>query len=154
MATDSVVVTERIAASREAVYEFFVDPEKMIRWIGTEARLTPAPSGEFWVNVTGDDIAIGTYVELDPPGSVVFTWGWEGSSDLPPGSSTVSITLTSDGDETLVELVHSGLAGGSEDEHASGWRHYVARLVAINSGRDPGPNRPHSQPINESDDIT
>ena len=142
--TGHVGVTETIVAPREAVFEFLIDPEKMLRWMGTEVRLDPEPGGTFWVNVTGDDIAIGTYLEVDPPGRVVFTWGWEGSTDVPPGSSTVTITLTVDGDNTIVELIHTGLPGGSDDEHSEGWRHYVARLDAVATGRDPGPNHPPS----------
>ena len=33
---------------------------------------------------------VGEFVELDPPNHLVFTWGWEGDEDVPPGSSTVA----------------------------------------------------------------
>ena len=36
----------------------------MLRWMGTEVRIDPKPGGQFWVNATGTDIAIGTYVEV------------------------------------------------------------------------------------------
>src|SRR5436190_20092200 len=32
-------------------------------------------------------IVVGEYVLVEPPMRVVFTWGWEGNPDLPPGSS-------------------------------------------------------------------
>ena len=35
----------RIQARPETVFEFFVDPEKMRRWKGTEAELDPRPGG-------------------------------------------------------------------------------------------------------------
>jgi uncharacterized protein YndB with AHSA1/START domain len=35
----------RIQARPESVFEFFVDPEKMKRWKGTEAELDPRPGG-------------------------------------------------------------------------------------------------------------
>jgi uncharacterized protein YndB with AHSA1/START domain len=34
----------RIQARPETVFEFFVDPEKMRRWKGTEAELDPRPA--------------------------------------------------------------------------------------------------------------
>ena len=103
-ATETLHLTERIAAPRETIFEFLIEPELLLRWMGTEAELEPESGGTFWLNVTGVDIASGTYVDVDPPNRVVFTWGWEGSTEVPPGSSTVTITLTADGDETVVDL--------------------------------------------------
>lgn len=148
-----LVMSERIRATPDQVFEFLVQPDKMIRWMGVDARLEPAPGGEFWVNVTGTDIASGTFVEVDPPRRVVFTWGWEGSADVPPGSSTVSFTLTADGDDTIVELVHSGLPGGQHDEHRGGWTYFADRLVRAAAGEpleaQQTPATPANQPPTE-----
>jgi len=88
-------------------------------------------------------------VEVIPYRRVVFTWGWEGgkegSSPVPPGSSTVEITLTPDGDGTIVRLVHRDLPEGERDKHAQGWELYLDRLAVVASGRDPGPD-PNAQP--------
>jgi uncharacterized protein YndB with AHSA1/START domain len=129
----AVVVIQRIAAPPEAVFPFLVEPEKMLRWIGTEARLEPTPGGEFWVNVNGDDIAVGTYTLIDPPTRVVFTWGWEGSDEVPPGSSTVTIDLTADGSDTIVELRHEGLSMEWALRHNEGWNNFLP-LLAIALG--------------------
>ncbi len=126
---DAVVVTERIRATPDQVFDYLVQPDKLVRWMGQEARIDPQPGGEFWVNVADGDIACGTYVDVDRPNRVVVTWGWEGSEHVPPGSSTVSFQLTADGDETVVELVHSGLPGGQNDQHREGWNHYLPLLV-------------------------
>lgn len=135
---DVLTMAQRVAAPPETVFDFFVDPEKMVRWMGTAADIEPEPGGKFWLNVNGTDIAAGTYLEVDRPHRVVFTWGWEGSADVPPGSSTVTITLIPDGDDTTIELRHGGLPGGADDEHIKGWRHYLARLEVALTGRDPG----------------
>ncbi len=136
--TDALVLTERIRATPEVVFDYLVDPDKMMRWMGTDARVEPQPGGEFWLNVNGRDIAAGSYVEVDRPSKVVFTWGWEGSEQVPPGSSTVAIALRLDGDETVVELTHTGLPGGAGDDHRHGWTHYLARLGVAAPGGDPG----------------
>lgn len=137
----SLVLTERVKAGPDRVFDFLVDPEQMLRWMGTEADIDARPGGRFWLNVTGTDIASGSYVEVDRPNRVVFTWGWEGSDEVPPASSTVTITLTADGDETIVELRHDGLPDGQIETHGEGWNYFVDRLAAVAEGRDPGPSR-------------
>jgi uncharacterized protein YndB with AHSA1/START domain len=136
----ALVLTQRIAAPRETVFEFLVDSDKMLRWMGTEVDIEPEAGGKFWLNANGTDIAAGTYVEVDPPNRVVFTWGWIGSEDVPPGSSTVTISLTSDGEHTEVELRHVDLPGGQNDAHGEGWGYFLPRLNAVALGEDPGPN--------------
>lgn len=130
-----------IDASPATVFEFFVDPEKMTLWKGVDAELDPRPGGVYRVHVIpGIAIASGTYVRLDPPREVVFTWGWEGDGQpVAPGSSTVTVTLEADGDGTLLRLRHTGLPSIElKDEHTDGWTHYLGRLVAAAAGRDPG----------------
>jgi len=114
----------------------------MKRWKGQDVILEPSPGGRFRARLNDRAIARGEFVEVDPPHRVVFTWGWEGEGHpVQPGSSTVEVTLTPDGDGTLVRLVHSGLPSDEERKnHASGWDHYLSRLVAAAEGGDPGPD--------------
>lgn len=126
----TLVLTQEIGAPPDVVFDFFVDPVKMLRWMGTEANIEPHPGGVFWLNVNGSDKASGSYLEVDRPHRVVFTWGWEESEHVAPGSSTVTITLTGDADSTMLELRHEGLPGGSGDDHRDGWTHFLGILVA------------------------
>ncbi|MBI4202212.1 MAG: SRPBCC domain-containing protein [Chloroflexi bacterium] len=113
----------------------------MVLWMGTEAILDPRPGGSYRINVTGRDIAVGRYHEVVPNTRVVFTWGWEGEgSPVPPGSTTLEITLTPQGNGTLVRLRHLGLPEPAQEQHQAGWIHYLERLAAIASGGDPGPD--------------
>lgn len=50
----------------------------------------------------------------------------------------MAIDLAPDGDDTVVTLTHSGLPGGSGDEHSKGWAHYLDRLIVVVGGGDPG----------------
>ena len=142
---EPLVVTQRVGADPETVFDFLADPDKMLRWMGTEVDIDPVPGGRFWLNATGTDIAIGKYVEVDRPNRLVFTWGWKGSDAVPPGSTTVTIILTAepDGDDnhnrggTTVELHHVGLPIGQDVEHNKGWTYYLDRLAAVSEGRDP-----------------
>jgi len=131
----------RIAAPREVVFAYFTDPEKMIRWMGTSANVDARPGGAYRVDINGRDIASGQYVEVDPPNRVVFTFGWErGGAPIPPGASTVEVTLSRDGDETVVRFVHRDLPEPMVPSHAEGWDHFLDRLVVAAAGRDPGPD--------------
>lgn len=135
-------VAIRIEAKPETVFDFFIDPDKMIQWMGRKAELEPRPGGRFRCDINGENIAGGEYVELDPPRKAVFTWGWEGEDSVtPPGSSTVEILLEPDGDGTRMRLVHRDLPNAeSAERHGHGWNHYTARLAAAAAGRDPGPD--------------
>lgn len=143
---DAVEREVRIAARPETVFEFFTDPEKMIRWKGRRAELDARPGGTYRVEINDQAIALGEYVEVDPPGRIVFTWGWEGQEGgqgehaVPPGSSRVEITLEPHGDGTLVRLRHLDLPAESRELHGQGWDLYLGRLTAAASGGDPGPD--------------
>ena len=135
----TIRLTHRIGAPPETVFEFLTDPDLLLRWMGTRADLEPQPGGRFWLDVNGNDIAAGSYVVVDRPHLVVFTWGWEGSADVPPGSTTVTISLTADGGDTVLELTHAGLPSGTGDDHESGWAYFLPRLDTASGGGTPGP---------------
>jgi predicted dithiol-disulfide oxidoreductase (DUF899 family)/uncharacterized protein YndB with AHSA1/START domain len=138
----NAVVSERhIDASPETVFAFLVDPERMVRWMGTRAELDARPGGTLAIDVTGTARARGEFVEVVPPARVVFTFGWEGDPTVPPGSSTVEITLTPDAAGTSVRLVHRGITTAEmREQHSLGWNHYMARLAVVGAGGDPGPD--------------
>jgi uncharacterized protein YndB with AHSA1/START domain len=140
-ATDTTVYERTLAidASPETVWEFLVDPEKLMRWKGINADLETQPGGIFRCEVIPGHIARGEYVEIDKPNKLVFTWGWDGSEDVPPGSSTIEIELASDGDGTSLRFVHRDLPNAEAiASHAHGWDHYLPRLETAGGGGDPG----------------
>lgn len=138
---DAVISEVHIAAPPAGVFDFFVDPAKMVRWMGSRAELDPHPGGSLSLDINARARARGTYVEIVPPSRVVFTFGWEADQTVPPGSSTVEVTLTPDADGTHVRLVHRGLLSAeSRDQHSQGWQHYLARLGIAAAGGEPGPD--------------
>jgi uncharacterized protein YndB with AHSA1/START domain len=132
----------RIDASPETIFEFFTDPAKAVQWMGDRATLDPRPGGIYEVEMSNQYTAIGEYVEVDPPHRVVFTWGWKGDVEhMPPGSSTVEITLTPDGDATVVRLVHSGIPAHAVEPHSDGWKKFLPRLAIVAAGGDTDNNK-------------
>jgi uncharacterized protein YndB with AHSA1/START domain len=140
--TSQSLVVERevqIDASPETVFEFFTDPVKAVRWMGTAATLDPRPGGVYRVQI-GPYTAIGEFVDVDPPNHIAWTWGWENDGmSTPPASTTVEMTLTPRDGGTLVTLVHSGLPSPeSAEAHGHGWDQYMSRLAIAATGGDPG----------------
>jgi uncharacterized protein YndB with AHSA1/START domain len=141
-AVDAVEVETRIAASPETVFDFFVEPDKMIQWMGRSARLDPRTGGEFHCDINADAVASGEYVAVERPDRIVFTWGWNGEDSVTkPGSTTIEVLLAADGDGTHLRLIHRDLPSPeSAEKHGYGWRHYLDRLAKTATGEDPGPD--------------
>ncbi len=128
-----------IAAPPSMVYPFLTQPESILRWMGDYAVLDPRPGGEFTLDINGVPVR-GHYVELDPPHRLVIAWGHAGSDLLPPGSSTVEITLEPVAGGTRLQLEHRDLPHEEAKMHAIGWPHFLARLALAGAGQAPGPD--------------
>lgn len=138
--TDGLVEHEvRVAASPDSVFEYFTDPAKMVEWMGTEATLDPRPGGVCRINPSGQATMLGEFIEVDRPRRVVFTWGWETALfQTPPQSTLVEVSLTRDGEDTVVRLAHRRLKPEAVALHRAGWQHYLGRLARAASGGHPG----------------
>src|SRR5689334_2998816 len=82
-----------IPAPPAAVFALLTDPEKILRWMGTEAQVEPRSGGLYLVNVTGARFARGSFREVVPVHRLAYSFGWDGSEVVPPGSSLVEIDL-------------------------------------------------------------
>ena len=137
---DEVVHEIVLAAPPDEVFAYLVNPEKLVRWIGLTADLDPRPGGVFRFEVVPGEFCEGSYVEVDPPRRVVFTWGWTNPMmQTPPSSSTVDVTLRAFDGGTWLRLVHRGLGAAAEAMHDDGWSQFLARLEGEVARGDPGP---------------
>jgi uncharacterized protein YndB with AHSA1/START domain len=137
MAAEAFRGEVHIEAPPEHVYAYFTRAEAMVRWMGDYALLDAREGGEFAVDIHGVPVR-GRYLELDPPHRLVISWGHAGSDVLPPGASTVEVTLTAAGSGTDVALVHRDLPPPHDAGHARGWPTFLARLADV-SRRAGGP---------------
>lgn len=132
----------QVAAPPSTVFAFLTDPEKILRWMGTEADSDPHPGGIYLVNVTGKDIARGQFTEVIPVHRLAYSFGWEGNDEVPPGSSLIEIDLLDKEGGTLLRMTHSGLPNAQQcANHLEGWTYYLDRLAIAAAGGDPGPDR-------------
>jgi uncharacterized protein YndB with AHSA1/START domain len=143
---NAVVSEIHVAAPPEVVFDYFVDPEKMQRWFGSRVQLEPRPGGTYSADINPQARARGAYLEVVPPSRVVFSFGWEDDPNVPPGSTTVEVTLVRDGDGTHVRLIHRGLQTPEmREQHHHGWELYIGRLAVAATGGDAGPD-PNANP--------
>jgi uncharacterized protein YndB with AHSA1/START domain len=141
-ATSEVEHVVVIDARPETVFEYFVDPGRMVAWMGTSATLDPRPGGICRVAINPDAVMVGEYVEVEPHSRLVLTWGWENRLlEVPPMSTVVEVSLSPHAEGTELRLVHRELPQGALEFHTIGWRHYLDRLADRAAGRDPGADR-------------
>lgn len=140
-APEVLEVSVHIAAEPSTIFPFFTDPQRYAQWMGTQATLDPRPGGEYRAWMREGLEASGTFVELDPPHRIEFTWGWLHDPEVSPGSTRVVITLEPDDAGTLVRLRHHNLPSSEQcDHHRMGWELYLSRLSQTVDGVDVGPD--------------
>ena len=131
-----------VDASPATIFEYLTTAGKIVEWHGTEAELDPRPGGVYRVRVADEHPSAGEYVEVVPNEKVVFTFGWdEPGHPIPPGSTTIEISLHREGSKTRVRLVHSGLPPEAVSDHGEGWSFYLDRLAVVAPGGTVGPDR-------------
>jgi uncharacterized protein YndB with AHSA1/START domain len=142
-----------IPVDADEAFALVTRPDRLRRWQAVTARVDLRAGGEYRWTIIPGHTARGTITELEPGRRVVFTWGWEGSADLPPGASTVIVTLEPAPGGTTIRVVHEGLAGEQADNHAAGWNHYLGRLTeagCCSASAKPTPAGPRSAPNSPS----
>lgn len=134
MIAGDVVVHELVlAAPRAAGFAMFVDPARLVRWIGMSAELEPRPGGRFRFEISLGRFCEGSYLEVDFPSRLSFSWGWtEPTMGVPTGSSVVEVELTELAvQQTLLRLCHRGLPAERVEMHSDGRDHFLAQLSAV-----------------------
>jgi uncharacterized protein YndB with AHSA1/START domain len=71
-----VEVSMHVAARPGDLFSYFTDPARYVRWMGSEAVLEPVPGGEYRVRMPDGFAAAGSFVAVEAPHLVVFTWGF------------------------------------------------------------------------------
>jgi uncharacterized protein YndB with AHSA1/START domain len=137
--SDLFRTTIDIEAPADRVFDHFVRPELLVRWMGDVARLEASEGGVFSVDINGVLIR-GHFLRVERPRLIEIAWGEAGNEAMPPGATRLRVTLEARGPITRVELEHAGLVPSEATKHAMGWPHFVERLAGAASGGDPGPD--------------
>jgi uncharacterized protein (TIGR03086 family) len=138
--TVSAEKTAVLPVSPDEAFALITQPDRLRRWKTIASRVDLRAGGEYRFTIVPGHVASGTYREIVPGERIVFGWGWEGSSDLGPDASTVTVTLEPVDGGTLVRLVHEGLTEEQAASHLEGWNHFFDRLEKAAADGDAGPD--------------
>ena len=129
-------LTKLIKASRQAVYEAWIDPQSRRKWWCASPEhscstcdINATVGGTYRINMEKDGeeyVTVGKFTELDPPRKLAFTWTWEKPSD---GVRDTLVTIelfeaVSEDGQPATELIltHDRLPHAkSRDLHTGGW---------------------------------
>jgi uncharacterized protein YndB with AHSA1/START domain len=131
-ATEAVLVSEIIPATRERIFAAWIDSDQHSAFTGDKAQIDPNVGG---LHSSFDGYASGTIMSLEPFRRIVQTWR---STDFPQASadSLLEITLEETVGGTLVTLLHSEIPTGQSDRCRDGWlRFYLEPLKRYFVGR-------------------
>jgi uncharacterized protein YndB with AHSA1/START domain len=137
---EALEVRRVLAATPQRVFDAWTRPEELKRWAGPGAFSTPVAEvdlrvgGRYRIHMRGPDGAehrvTGSYVEVDPPRRLVYTWSWE--TDTEVRDTLVTVEFHERGGSTEVVLRHEGFPSSERrDRHESGWTQCLEQLAAV-----------------------
>ncbi|MDH3302366.1 MAG: TIGR03086 family metal-binding protein [Acidimicrobiia bacterium] len=136
--TDPIVVERLLDTNTEETFALLTEPERLRRWLAVSASVDLRVGGEYRMLCVPGHAAVGQVTEIEPGKRVVYSWGWHGDDEVPPGSSSLIVELEPDGERTRVRLTHEGLVGVWAERHLDGWNQHLDRLVAAAAKGDAG----------------
>jgi uncharacterized protein YndB with AHSA1/START domain len=146
-ATEPFTASVHVDAAPERVFDYFTKPEAILRWMGDYAVLDPVPGGQFTLDINGVPVR-GRYLAVDRPHRLLLSWGHAGSDRLPPGASTLEVTLTPRDRGTTVTVTHTGLPEPEAPQHrlagCTSWNGWWLPPAAATPAGTRGPQ--HRQP--------
>jgi uncharacterized protein YndB with AHSA1/START domain len=138
-----VRIEDRYDTDIEDLWSAITDPVRVARWHGRiEGDLRPG--GDFRLYLEADDIdSTGRIDACEPPRRLVVTTretdeSYQKGQGVPPFDAVKEITLTPDGDETVLVLEVQGMPLDKIAFYGAGWQIHAESLAAYLVGREPG----------------
>jgi uncharacterized protein YndB with AHSA1/START domain len=144
-AGDTVRITRIIDAPREDVFRAWTEPDQIRQWWGPgeftcpEAEVDLRPGGGYRLAMqptAGDPfIVAGTYLEVEPPARLLYTWRWETGPAADGSESRVSVEFRARGDQTELVLTHTDFpASHGPAPYEMGWEGGLDKFEALFAG--------------------
>ena len=143
-AVPAVRIRRRVRAPAEQIFDLWTQPDLMIRWMSPfagavqcKASCDLRPGGAFSLVMSSGEASrevSGTYVQIDRPRKLVFTWMGPLTNDV---NTLVTVELNPSGDETDLLLTHERLPTQAiHGGHTKGWGIILDHLAdAVASGK-------------------
>ena len=130
-------IRRRLRAEAEQIFELWTKPDLMVRWmspypgaVDCQASCDLRPGGAFSLVMSSKESireVSGTYVEIDRPRKLVFTWIGPLTNNV---NTLVTVELVPHGDETELVLTHERLPTPRIHEgHTIGWGNILDHLA-------------------------
>lgn len=135
-------ISRMIPASIENVFEAWTNPDILSKWAAPEGinhisyDVDLRVGGSYTLVMRNDDgalhTAFGTYVEIDPPHRLAYTWDWKEDEYRMDVETLVTVQLKAVGNATEVLLTHERFpAEEAVAGHNEGWTSCLNRLEGL-----------------------
>lgn len=138
-----VRIEDRYDTDIDDLWSAITDPARLARWYGqVEGDLRPG--GEFRMYLEADDIeSIGRVEACEPPQRLSLTTretdeSYRRGQGVPPFDAVEEITLTADGDQTILVIEVTGMPLDKIAFYGAGWQIHAEHLAAHIRGGQPG----------------
>ena len=126
-----VHINRVFAASRDAAFAAFTDPEQLKLWFGPQgfttpvAEIDPRVGGSYRIEMLSPDgnahRLSGVFREISPLERLVFTWIWA-EGEIAGLETLVTVEFRDRGGETELTLIHEMFPSAEvRDRHTEGW---------------------------------
>ncbi|MGZ3423729.1 MAG: SRPBCC domain-containing protein [Polyangiales bacterium] len=119
-APDSIRASIVLPASKERLYEAFLDPKEHAAFTGSPATGSAKTGSKF---TAWDGYITGKHLELHPHDRIVQAWR---TTDFPEGApdSRLEISFAPATGGTRVTIAHDGLPAGDGERYLRGWKRF------------------------------
>jgi uncharacterized protein YndB with AHSA1/START domain len=130
-------------ADIDDLWSAFTDPGRLARWYG-QVRGDLCPGGEFRLYLESDGWdGTGRVVACEPPRRLLVTTretdeSWRKGRGAKPFDETIEVTLTADGDQTILVVEVQGPPLDKIAFYGAGWQIHAESLAAYLAGRERG----------------
>jgi uncharacterized protein YndB with AHSA1/START domain len=138
-----VRIEDRYDTGIDDLWAAVTDPARLARWYGrVEGDLSPG--GRFGVYIEAGDIeSSGRVVACEPPRRLLVTAreteeSYRKGQGVPPFDEDVEVTLTADGDQTILVIEVRGMPLDKIAYYGAGWQIHAENLAAYLAARDRG----------------
>jgi uncharacterized protein YndB with AHSA1/START domain len=140
---DCVLELERlIPAPPERVFEYWTDPDLLLKWFGPEGFDIPAheldirPGGRWRKVLRSPEGQLrtvrGVYNTIEPPHRLVFTWAWDDERGVRGHETEVTVTLEPTPGGTRLKLVQQLFQSAEmRSLHNAGWTSAFNKLQKL-----------------------
>ena len=134
---------DRFDTDIDDLWSALTEPSRLARWHGqVEGDLHPG--GEFRVYQEADDIeSTGRVEACEPPRRLLLTTreteeSYRKGQGVPPFDEVIEVTLTADGDQTILVIEVRGMPLDKIAFYGAGWQIHAENLAAYVAGRERG----------------